>query len=254
MTYHLWTQMTLGDEGDDVMHLQRLLAGGDRRAYDAQPGTPDGVFGTLTASAVRREKFHLGYPSRRLTPIAGQRLRGYLVDKTSPAYAPLPVAFRLRMLARRGKTWQEPVAATYPLAQRGTVIGRPYQGTHHHPDPHDSLHNWESCNALDLATPTGTPVIAVADGTIGPQIGPLSSTDPVLLGLRLHLVSADNEWYFAHLSKLEVTAGAHVSKGDRLGLSGSANGVQHLHFGERHGDPGAMIGDPSSGYVDQNYP
>jgi hypothetical protein len=45
-----------------------------------------------------------------------------------------------------------------------------------------------------------------------------------------------------------------VSKGDALGLSGSANRVQHLHLGQEHGDPGALIGDPSSGDVDKNYP
>ena len=116
------------------------------------------------------------------------------------------------------------------------------------------MRNWESCNAIDIATPTGTVVIAVAAGVIGSQIGPLSSSNPVLLGLRLHLQSADNEWYYAHLSKLGVRAGDSVSRGDALGLSGSANGVQHLHFGQEHGDPGALIGDPSSGYVDKNYP
>jgi hypothetical protein len=51
-----------------------------------------------------------------------------------------------------------------------------------------------------------------------------------------------------------VTARQHVSKGDHLGQSGSANGSPHLHLGQKHGDPGALIGSPTSGYVDHHFP
>jgi len=51
-----------------------------------------------------------------------------------------------------------------------------------------------------------------------------------------------------------VTARQHVSKGDNLGRSGSANGSPHLHVGQEHGDPGALIGSPASGYVDHHFP
>ena len=158
------------------------------------------------------------------------------------------------MAARHGKTFQTAGDVPYPLAEHGTIIGRPYQGTHNHPDADDDMHNWESCNALDIDTPIGTTVIAVADGTIGSQIGALRSSAAVLEGLRLHLTSADNEWYYAHLSKITVNAGQRVSKGDHLGQSGSASGVAYLHLGQNHGDPGALIGSPTSGYVDQHLP
>lgn len=255
MSYHPWQTMDIGDEGEDVTRLQKLLAGGDRRGFDAEPGKHDGFFGPKTAAAVQREKFHIGYPTTEISTGAGQRLRGYLVDDKSPAFTELPADYEKRMTARQGQALRATTSGPpYPLAKHGTIIGRPYQGTHDHPDKTDSMRNWESCNAIDIAIPTGTVVIAVADGVIGSQIGPLSSSNPVLLGLRLHLQSADNEWYYAHLSKLGVRAGDSVSKGDALGLSGSANGVQHLHLGQEHGDPGALIGDPSSGYVDKNYP
>jgi murein DD-endopeptidase MepM/ murein hydrolase activator NlpD len=255
VSYHPWQTMKIGDEGEDVTHLQQLLAGANRVGYDADPGPVTGVFTDATGAAVQRMKFHLGYPTRDLSPLGGQRLRSFLVDKTSPAFARLPATFRVKMLARRGKTFQSPLGVPYPLADHGTIIGRPYQGTHNHPDPDDPKHNWESCNALDISIPVGTTVIAVADGTIGSQIGPLEAHgDPTLLGLRLHLISADNEWYYAHLSKLGVTAGHRVSKGDHLGRSGSANGAAHLHLGQKHRDPGALIGSPTSGYVDQHFP
>ena len=133
-----------------------------------------------------------------------------------------------------------------------TLIGRPNQGTHK--AELSGLFNWESCNALDISCTIGTPVLAVEDGLIGSQIGPLDSTDPHLLGLRLHLVAPRMEYYYAHLSRLDVHAGDQVRRGQQLGLSGSANGSPHLHFAARHGDPGLLIGSPTFGYRDANLP
>jgi murein DD-endopeptidase MepM/ murein hydrolase activator NlpD len=62
------------------------------------------------------------------------------------------------------------------------------------------------------------------------------------------------EYYYAHLSRLDVHAGGQVRRGQQLGLSGSANGSPHLHFASRHGDPGLLIGSPTFGYRDANLP
>ncbi|MGH3381089.1 MAG: peptidoglycan DD-metalloendopeptidase family protein [Actinoallomurus sp.] len=252
MSYHPWKSMKVGDEGDDITHLQRLLAGANRHRYDADPGEITGVFSEATGTAVRRMKFHLGYRTRDLSPLGGQRLRSFLVDKDSPAFAELPAEYQAKMRARGGKTFQ--TGDGYPLAERGTLNGRPYQGSHNHPNPSDDLHNWESCNAVDLNTPIGTTVLAVADGTIGSQIGSLHTKEATLEGLRLHLFGRDNQWYYAHLSQISVTAGQRVSKGEQLGKSGSASGVAHLHLAQKHGDPGVLIGSPTSGYVDHHFP
>jgi murein DD-endopeptidase MepM/ murein hydrolase activator NlpD len=117
---------------------------------------------------------------------------------------------------------------------RSAIIGVPYVGTH-------TLYgNWESDNAIDIKEPIGTPIYAPAAGVIGQQIGPLNSTDPHLLGNRLHLqLSGGNELYFAHLSKLTVQAGQHVKAGQLLGYSGSANGVAHLHLAEKAQNTGS---------------
>lgn len=126
-----------------------------------------------------------------------------------------------------------PAAQGYPLAKVGKVIGLPYQGTH------TLFGNWESDNAVDLAVPKGTPVYATEGGTIGSQIGPLAgaSSDPKLLGLRLHLDTKGNEWYYAHLSRILVKPGQRVQEGQLLGYSGEANGVQHLHIASKKGSP-----------------
>jgi murein DD-endopeptidase MepM/ murein hydrolase activator NlpD len=118
----------------------------------------------------------------------------------------------------------------------GKIIGTPGQGTH-------TLGNWESDNAVDVSMPEGTPLYAVANGVIGPQFGSLGEGGR-FAGLRLHLKSKGNEWYYAHLSKFApgLKPGTRVKKGQLLGYSGSANGVAHLHLGQRAGDPRDMYG------------
>jgi len=112
----------------------------------------------------------------------------------------------------------------------GKVIGYPYQGTH-------TRGNWQSDNAVDIAVPKGTPVYAVHDGTIGPNIGPFNSLDPTLSGSRLSILWTGNSAYYAHLSKILVKPGQRVKTGDLLGYSGVANGVAHLHWAIEKGSP-----------------
>lgn len=128
-------------------------------------------------------------------------------------------------------------APGYPLGKRGSIIGTPYSGTH-------TIGNWESDNAVDIAVPNGTPVYATGAGTIGSQFGSLGSNNPRMAGLRLHLNTGNNEYYYAHLSKFApgIAPGVHVNAGQLLGFSGSANGTAHLHLGQRTGNPLAYFG------------
>lgn len=140
-----------------------------------------------------------------------------------------------------------PAPRSYPLGVRGKVGGGPYKGAHGASAPN----NWESRNAYDIDVPVGTPVYAVTSGTIGSQIGSLGSKDPKMAGLRVHLVAAGNEFYYAHLSKLVVQAGDKVAAGQLLGYSGEANGTAHLHFAAKSGDPAAWLGErPRGGQPD----
>lgn len=112
------------------------------------------------------------------------------------------------------------------------IIGTPYKGTH----SKSINNNWESENAVDIAMPKGTPLYATEDGTIGNQIGSLGSGGR-FAGLRVHLDGKENSLYYAHLSKLAVKAGQQVKKGQLIGYSGEANGVQHLHLATKSGNP-----------------
>lgn len=130
---------------------------------------------------------------------------------------------------------------TYPLGQPGEVIGCPFvPGSTH--SAFVAPNNLASDNAVDIAAPVGTPVYAVTAGVIGPQIGPLDSTDPRMAGLRVHLNAPGVRFYYAHLSEIDVVPGQFVEVGQQLGLSGSANGSAHLHFAQDVGNPAETVG------------
>lgn len=141
-------------------------------------------------------------------------------------------------------------ARTYPLPKLVTPSGHPYTGSHGASAPK----NWESRNAVDLDTPVGTPVYAQAAGVIGDQIGSLNSSDPKMQGLRVHLETVDNEFYYAHLSRIVVKAGQHVHDGQLLGYTGKANGVAHLHFAAKNGDPQQILGEAAAPAVTDSAP
>lgn len=106
-----------------------------------------------------------------------------------------------------------------------------------------AIGNWQSDNAVDLLTPMGTPVYAMADGVIGDRFGALDSSDPRMQGLRLTLMGKKNQFYYAHLSRFApgIKPGARVRRGQLLGFSGRANGVDHLHLGFMRGDPDYLL-------------
>jgi len=197
----------------------------------------------------------LGDASGRVAPTHQQQRVAHAV-KTAP---PEVVKLAYQILQRNGITLpplqaflppprqgvalphESPQTVAFPAAgsarllapAKGPIIGRPYQGTHR------LYGNWESDNAVDIKLPVGTPIRAVANGVIGQQFGALGSSDSNLEGLRLHLVSGGNEFYYAHLSSFApgIHPGAHVKAGQIIGYSGQANGVGHLHFASEKGHP-----------------
>jgi murein DD-endopeptidase MepM/ murein hydrolase activator NlpD len=126
--------------------------------------------------------------------------------------------------------------AARALAQPGSLLGTPGVGTH-------TLGNWQTDNAVDIAAPVGTSVYAVEDGLIDVSLGlGPSGKGGRFTGARLHLRTRDNVWFYAHLSRISVAPGEAVKRGQKIGESGSARGVPHLHLGVQHGDPRALLG------------
>ena len=82
----------------------------------------------------------------------------------------------------------------------------------------------------DFHAPSGTPVFAANDGVV-------IIAQPMFYEGNLVVIDHGQQFVtqYMHFSKIEVHAGEHVHKGQRLGLSGATGRVTgpHLHFGAR---------------------
>ncbi|HEX7689226.1 MAG TPA: M23 family metallopeptidase [Burkholderiaceae bacterium] len=92
---------------------------------------------------------------------------------------------------------------------------------------HPILKQWKRHEGVDYGAPIGTPVHVVGDGVVafaGVQNG---------YGNVIQVQHSDNRMtVYAHLSKIDVVRGQHVSQGDHIGdvgMTGWATGP-HLHF------------------------
>ena len=94
----------------------------------------------------------------------------------------------------------------------------------------------------DYQMPEGTPLLAVADGTVlfaglePPRACPqLGRTVQALLVEVVHLTASGDQFavVYGHLSRIDVATGATVASGEQVGRSGNTgcSGTPHLHFG-----------------------
>ena len=89
---------------------------------------------------------------------------------------------------------------------------------------------------VDFATPNGTPVYAVGDGKVVHVSTAYTAKQDY--GAYIAIKHPDGLISkYAHLSKVYVTNGKQVKKGELIGLTGSSGGVTgpHLHFEFRNG-------------------
>lgn len=106
---------------------------------------------------------------------------------------------------------------------------------------------------LDMSAPVGTPVIATADGTVAfagtidPNVDHLRS----LLGMHVEIRHGETGFttLYAHLSAIDIAAGAVVRGGQRIGAVGTTgrSTAPHLHYQIMRGgvsvDPLLFIAD-----------
>jgi murein DD-endopeptidase MepM/ murein hydrolase activator NlpD len=89
-----------------------------------------------------------------------------------------------------------------------------------------------SHDAIDIAAPAGTPVVAAADGEI------VKFFDSERGGITIYQLTADRKFmlYYAHLQRraAEISVGTRVQKGTTIGFVGDTGnagaGNYHLHF------------------------
>jgi hypothetical protein len=94
------------------------------------------------------------------------------------------------------------------------------------------LGSWQTDDAVDLAVPAGSDVLAVDDGEIVKV-----SADSVTLRTR------SNRFFYAGLRRVGVHDGERVSAGQVIGASGLVNRAEQLHIAVEHGDPTALWGN-----------
>lgn len=99
-------------------------------------------------------------------------------------------------------------------------------------------------NGVDIAAPTGTPVLAMADGYVSLVHQDMFYTGKTVILDHGHGLTS----IYIHMSDIAVQEGEHLSKGDRIGAvgqTGRATGP-HLHWGitlqSTHLDPVLVAG------------
>jgi len=140
------------------------------------------------------------------------------------------------------KKMKPPGGRLFPVFGPGfkwSDLGGP--AAHSADDPNDI---WQNNRAVDLGTPTGTPVYSVARGRINPNAG-FGAFPPgggTIYGSRFQLDAPQlgNSFYYTHLGRLApgLSPGDRVRRGDLLGYVGPMpGGPSHLHFAAQYGDP-----------------
>ena len=183
----------------------------------------DGKYGPRTRAGVRilQRKWKLkatGIADVALLARLGIKVRAVAsTPAAAPGTAQYLKAFPVNGTHQLTKSWG---------AFRGSLQGQSHQGE-------------------DIMAAQGTPVVAVADGTIKR----LTRVETGLGGIWIWLVdNAGNEYYYAHLTDIApgLDAGSKVTAGQQIGTVGNTGdarfGAGHLHF-EVHPGGGAAI-DP----------
>lgn len=172
-------------------------------------------------------------------PYPEQHLR---VDPAHVDLSPAAAARAAEETARIGELWRQPGPRRYRLPLAAPLTDMPAGGRF----GSRRVFNGEPRSphsGVDLAAPAGTPVLAVADGTVKLAEEQFFGGNSVFLDHGDELVSM----YF-HLSRIDVSPGKQVHRGQQLGTVGATGRATgpHLHLGLRwHGariDPRPLLG------------
>jgi murein DD-endopeptidase MepM/ murein hydrolase activator NlpD len=110
-----------------------------------------------------------------------------------------------------------------------------------HPNWGDLPEIWQNNNAWDLGVAAGTPVYAIADGTVSDV--KFSENKNTVWGYKLTLTSSNNTFFYTHLDSVVVSGGTKVKKGDLVAYVGQwpsdyavrLQNYPHLHIGLKTG-------------------
>ena len=188
-------------------------------------------------------------PTATVTPSATPTMTPspIAINRTCPDPAPLRPPYKRYYLS--GESWPQP---DLDLAEEHFWLGRPFVGSGRllinswFPYGSDGNGRYLLHNGVDMAEPLGTPLLAVADGTVVVA----RSDETELYGWRcnwyghLVVIELDQPWQgqpvyalYGHVLNINVEEGQQVNQGDivaEVGFGGAAL-VPHLHFELRVG-------------------
>ena len=136
-------------------------------------------------------------------------------------------------------SWPLPVTFMNGCASRSGYFGNrfcitQYFGNTPFSTANPQIYNGHGHNAIDMAVPIGTPVVAALSGTV---LG-TGNTDLIRgcysFGKWIMIKHTNGlNTLYSHLSQIEVSEGARVGTGQEIGLSGMTGYATgpHLHFG-----------------------
>lgn len=226
--------LRLGMSGPDVRALQRILR---KRGLGV---TVDGSFGQQTRRAVIRLQRKHGLRGRGLVTPGFLKLLGIRVVR-SGAQPPAPIS----------QPVSYPVAA--PTATARYLRAFPVGGPHNYTNDWGAPRSQGSHEGTDVMAERGTPVRAVADGTVSRVTRVESGLGGISMWMR---DDAGNTFYFAHLTDIlaGMEVGARVRAGQQMATVGNTGdaryGAPHLHFEIHPGGGGAINPYPELRAID----
>jgi murein DD-endopeptidase MepM/ murein hydrolase activator NlpD len=228
-------ELKMGSSGDMVRDLQRELR---KRGIKIKV---DGQFGRTTRAGVRIMQRRMNVKATGKADAKFLRRLGIQVRAVASSPSP-------------------PAGATTPAVPSGGARYLrvfPVQGKHTYFNDWGAPRGSRSHQGNDIMADKGTPVVAVADGTIHR----LTRTPTGLGGIWIWLKDTQgNEYYYAHLDSIAalLEEGSPVAAGQVIGTVGNTGdasyGADHLHFEIHPGGGGAVNPFTELVAVDPNPP
>jgi murein DD-endopeptidase MepM/ murein hydrolase activator NlpD len=174
------------------------------------------IAGFLTLAAAPAQAEAAGYVAPAAAPTAGTGVSNDSKDRQFQ-----------QLFASWDRAGQRTTAATSVAVPSRTPLDDYRMSSNYGMRTHPVLGGLRGHKGIDMAAPTGTPIYATADGLVTKSerfssYGNFISIDH----------GADLETRFAHLSRMAVSAGQRVRKGDLIGYVGSTGRSTgpHLHY------------------------
>jgi murein DD-endopeptidase MepM/ murein hydrolase activator NlpD len=218
-------KLTEAAKDPDVVQAQTLLKD---LGYNIGPTGIDGIYGPATKAAAEKFKNDLNKSVTALSPSLGPNANPKVMG-----------------IVRKPKGSNSPnTPNTIPSGKTDVPAGLPVKAKVSSPFGYrSSVGKGHNHNGTDFAVPVGTPVVAPADGVIV-SAGNNGGGEGIFV-----ILNAGNAVHkFFHLSKILVSPGQRVKRGETVGLSGNTgySTGPHLHW-EKHiagrpVDPMANIG------------